>query len=280
MSDPKINRREFLKLAGIGAAVIVAPKAEAAIKSAMRPLAAAGPHPGDTGGGNHRWLMVIDLARCDGCGACTRACSAMHMVPPGQEWIKVYDMQHAGLPDSYFFPRPCMHCDNPPCVNVCPVGATYKRKDGTVLIDQSICIGCRFCLAACPYEARYFNWAEPPHTEQELSQTYSVEMNMPHRKGVAEKCIWCPALTSQGKLPACASDCPMGAIYFGDENEDAVSNGLGETLQLSKLLAEGAAERKLEELGTEPRVWYLPPRTKSAKTQDEPLTASVPVHQG
>ncbi len=280
MKVRKLNRRDFLKLVSLGAAVAVAPKAEAAITAVARPLLAAGPHPGDTGGGNQRWLMVIDLARCDGCGACTKACSAMHMVPPGQEWIKVYDMQHEGLADSYFFPRPCMHCDNPPCVNVCPVDATYKRSDGTVLMDQDRCIGCRFCLAACPYSARYFNWAEPPHTEQELSQTYSVEMNMPHRKGVAEKCIWCPTLTSQGLLPACVSGCPMGAIYFGDENEDAVTNSLGETHRLSKLLVEGAAQRHLAELGTEPRVWYLPPRTQSAKTQGERKTAGVPVHQG
>ena len=274
MGDRKLNRRDFLKLASLGAAVIVAPKAEAAIASAARPLLAARPHPGDQGGGNHRWLMVIDLARCDGCGACTMACSAMHMVPPGQAWIKVYDIQHEALPDSYYFPRPCMQCDNPPCVNVCPVGASYKRSDGIVLIDQDICIGCRFCLAACPYSARYFNWAEPPHTEQELSQSYSVETNLPHRRGVVEKCLFCPALTSQGELPACVSACPMGAIFFGDENEDAVTNGLGETLQLSKLLHDGAAHRHMEELGTEPRVWYLPPRTRSTM-QTEPSAVTV-----
>lgn len=275
MGDRKLSRRDFLKLTSLGAAAAVAPKAGAAISSAIRPLLARGPHPGDSGGGNHRWLMVIDLARCDGCGACTKACSAMHLVPPGQEWIKVYNIEHEGLASSHYFPRPCMQCDNPPCVNVCPVGATYKRSDGVVLIDQDICIGCRFCLAACPYSARYFNWAEPPHTAQELSQDYSVETNMPHRRGVVEKCLFCPALTSQGLLPACVSGCPMGAIFFGDENENAVTNGLGETLKLDELLHMGAAHRHMEELGTEPRVWYLPPRTQSTEMQNEPVAVRV-----
>ena len=254
MADRKITRRGFLKAAGVGAAAVTA-------VSTVRTALANGPHPGDPGAGNQRWVMVIDLARCDGCGDCTEACSAMHVVPPGQEWISVYKMKHEGMTDSYFFPRPCMQCDNPPCVNVCPVGASYKREDGLVLIDQDTCIGCRFCMAACPYSARYFNWAEPPHTEQELSQTYSVETNIPHRRGVAEKCLGCPALTRQGQLPACVAVCEMGALFYGDEHEDAVTNSLGETYRLGELLTEGGAHRHLEELGTEPLVWYLPPRT-------------------
>ena len=271
MAQPKLSRRDFLKAAGSGAAALVATSgAGMAAASVARTVLANGPHPGDPGAGNQRWVMVIDLARCDGCGECTEACNAMHMVPPGQEWIKVYKMQHDALrvTGSHFFPRPCMQCDNPPCVNVCPVGASYKREDGIVLIDQDLCIGCRFCLAACPYSARYFNWAEPPHTAQELSQPYSVETNIPHRRGVAEKCLFCPALTRQGQLPACGSACPKGAIYFGDEHEDAVTNGLGETYRLSELLAEGGAHRHLEELGTEPRVWYLPPRKISAPSAE------------
>jgi molybdopterin-containing oxidoreductase family iron-sulfur binding subunit len=268
MDDPQtrrapLSRRGFLKAAGAGAAALAA-------ASAARTALAKGPHPGDPGAGNQRWVMVIDLARCDGCGDCTEACTAMHVVPEGQEWIKVYEVGHGETSNSHatFFPRPCMQCDNPPCVNVCPVGASYKREDGIVLIDQNLCIGCRFCMAACPYSARYFNWAEPPHTAQELSQPYSVETNLPHRRGVAEKCLFCPALTRQGQLPACVSACEMGALFFGDEHEDAVTNSLGETYRLSKLLAEGAAHRHLEELGTEPRVWYLPPR-KWEVTSDE-----------
>lgn len=280
MTDQNLNRREFLKIAGLGAVATVGAKVVAAAGSAIRPILSRLPHPGDTGGGAHHWVMVIDLARCDGCGACTTACSAMHMVPPGQAWIKVYKMEHEAMAGSYYFPRPCMQCDNPPCVNVCPVGASYKRSDGIVLIDQEICIGCRMCLAACPYSARYFNWTEPPHTEQELSQAYSVETNLPHRRGVAEKCLFCPALTSQGELPACVSACPMGAIFFGDENENAVTNGVGQTLQLSELLHEGAAHQHMEELGTEPRVWYLPPRTLPSETKADQGAAQIPAQQG
>ena len=114
--------------------------------------------------GKHRWVMVIDLAKCDGCKECTQACNAMHFVPPGQEWIKVYENRDNKVAGAYWFPRPCMQCDNSPCAKVCPVGATFKREDGTVLIDQDRCIGCRYCIAACPYGSRSFNWVDPrPH---------------------------------------------------------------------------------------------------------------------
>lgn len=208
----------------------------------------------------HRWVMVIDLAKCDGCRACTEACAAMHFVPAGQEWIKVHRMRDNPAAEPYWFPRPCMQCDNPPCVKVCPVSATWKREDGIVIQDTSRCIGCRFCIAACPYSARYFNWTEPAHTAAELSRPYSTDWNYPHTKGVTEKCIFCPALVREGRLPACAQACPMGAIYFGDEHDDAVTNSQGDTVQFSSLVRRSAGYRQMEELGTEPRVYYLPPR--------------------
>lgn len=219
-----------------------------------------------------RWVMVIDLARCDGCRACTEACSAMHFVPAGQEWIKVYKMRDNPDAEPYWFPRPCMQCDDSPCVKVCPVSATWKREDGIVVQDTSRCIGCRFCIAACPYSARYFNWAEPPHTPAELSRPYSTDWNYPHQKGVVEKCIFCPGLVKEGKLPACVQACPMGAIYFGDQTEDAVTNSQGETVRFSELVGKSAGYRYLEELGTEPRVYYLPPRNRvyPAPLQPEP----------
>jgi molybdopterin-containing oxidoreductase family iron-sulfur binding subunit len=212
--------------------------------------------------GNHRWVMVIDLAKCDGCKECTQACSAMHFVPPGQEWIKVFENRDNKVAGGYWFPRPCMQCDNTPCAKVCPVGATIKREDGIVLVDQERCIGCRYCIAACPYGSRFFNWAEPPHTPQEVSQKYSVEWNYPHRRGVVEKCIFCPANAREGKLPGCAAACRMGAIYFGDQVEDVVKNHAGETISFTKLIREKGGFRFMEELGTEPRVWYLPPRDR------------------
>ncbi len=209
-----------------------------------------------------RWVMVIDLARCDGCGECTRACTAMHLVPPGQEWIRVYEMHEDATGNTYWLPRPCMHCDNPPCVKVCPVSATWKREDGIVMQDTSRCIGCRFCIAACPYQARGFNWVQPAESEEQRRRPYDPEWNTRHFRGTTEKCIFCPALLKDGKLPACAAACPMGAIYFGDQTEDAATNSQGDTVRFSELVRENAAYRLLEELGTEPRVYYLPPRKR------------------
>ena len=213
--------------------------------------------------------MVIDLAKCDGCGDCTKACNAMHFVPPQQEWIRVYETTDNLAAGSYFLPRPCMQCDNPPCVRGCPVDATYKRTDGIVMMDQDRCIGCRNCIAQCPYGARSFNWTEPPHTAQELARPYSTDYNYPHRKGVVEKCIFCPEMLSAGLLPACAKACTMGAVYFGDEYEDVVINSNGETIQFSKIAKKGASFRVMEELGTEPRVYYLPPANRKYPSPEE-----------
>jgi molybdopterin-containing oxidoreductase family iron-sulfur binding subunit len=108
-----------------------------------------------------KWVMVIDLAQCDGCGDCVRACNEGHAMPPDREWIRLYKMQDAPETAPYWFPKPCFHCDNPPCVKVCPVGATFKREDGIILVDNTRCIGCRYCMAACPYSSRVFNWSRP-----------------------------------------------------------------------------------------------------------------------
>jgi molybdopterin-containing oxidoreductase family iron-sulfur binding subunit len=218
---------------------------------------------------NQKWVMVIDLAKCDGCGDCTKSCNKMHYVPPMQEWIKVYEVADNPTAGEYYMPRPCMHCDNPPCVRACPVGATYKRTDGVVIQDNDRCIGCRECIAQCPYSARSFNWGEPPHNEAELAVSYSPEHMYPHRKGTIEKCGFCPHMLREGHLPACASACTMGAVYFGDELEDAVTNAKGETIQLSKVVKRGAGFRLLEELGTEPRVYYLPPANRKYPAPDE-----------
>ncbi|MEE9237186.1 MAG: 4Fe-4S dicluster domain-containing protein, partial [Thermoplasmata archaeon] len=214
-------------------------------------------------GEQRQWVMLIDLAKCDGCGECTKGCSREHFVPEGQEWIKVFKVQEE-LGAEYFLPSPCMHCENAPCVKVCPVGATFRRDDGVILIDHDRCIGCRYCMAACPYNARSFNWGEPAHSPEELSHTYSIEAPWPHRMGVVEKCMFCAHHTKHGKLPACVRACTAkmgnGAIYFGDIREDAVSNGV-ETIPLAQTLREKGGFRFKEELGTRPRVWYLPPRS-------------------
>lgn len=225
--------------------------------------AASPPTPAAAGPAQRRWVMVIDLARCDGCRECTRACSAMHFAPAGQEWIRVYEMRDNDAAAPYWLPRPCMHCDNAPCVKVCPVSATWKRADGIVMQDTSRCIGCRFCIAACPYGARSFNWVEPPAVQPGRGAAYDEAWNQVHRKGTTEKCIFCPGLLNEGRLPACATACPMGAVYFGDQAEDAATNSQGETVRLSALIQQNAGYRLMEELGTEPRVYYLPPRKRA-----------------
>jgi len=211
-----------------------------------------------------KFVMVIDEGKCDGCKKCTEACQAMHYTESDREWIKVFTMKDAEATAPYFFPKPCFHCDNPPCTKVCPVNATFKRQDGIVLIDNERCIGCRMCMAACPYSTRFFNWShpDPKQTAAIGDAVYSPESSYPRRMGTVEKCDFCPDMLRQGKMPACVSGCPMDALYFGDQNEDAVTNASGVTMKLSQLLEDNAAYRHLEELGTEPRVYYLPPKNR------------------
>jgi len=209
-----------------------------------------------------QWAMVIDLERCDGCKECTTACQETHFTGD-QEWIKVFEVKdEAG--NTVFLPRPCMQCENAPCLNVCPVGATFRTENGTVLIDHELCIGCRFCMAACPYDARSFNWGEPENPPGATFAKYSPEFPVPHRKGTVDKCMFCAHNAMNGQLPACASACSMSAIWFGDLKADIATNGL-ETVQLSWLLSERNAYRLKEELGTSPRVWYLPGHGEHSK---------------
>lgn len=258
--DPGVSRRRFLRLASAGVAA-----GAVGVFLSDRILEVVGFSTEDLrtiSGSGSQWVMVIDLAGCDGCGECTKGCNAEHFVPEGQEWIKVLTVEDE-LGASYFLPTPCMQCENPPCVKVCPVGATFRRDDGVIFTDHVRCIGCRYCMAACPYQARSFNWREPDHTPEELSHTYSIDEPWPHRVGVVEKCMFCVHYAKEGKLPACVRACTKemgdGVIYFGDIREDAISNGV-ETLPLAKTLRERGAFRFKEELGTQPRVWYLPPR--------------------
>jgi len=204
-----------------------------------------------------KFVMVIDLGRCRNALKCVTACQKMHYLPEEKEWVKIKLMKDTEKGAPYWFPKTCFHCDNPPCVKVCPVDATFKREDGLVLIDNQQCIGCKFCMAACPYSTRVFNW-EDPKEPQPISEEYSsTETSVPSVHGTVEKCDFCPDMVRQGKLPDCVTACPNGVFYFGDENEDAVTNG-DETVRLSQLLKDKAGYRYMEELGTEPRVYYLP----------------------
>ncbi len=206
---------------------------------------------------NKKWVMVINLARCKDALKCQKACAKHHLLPEDVKWLKVFKMQESEETAPFWMPKPCFHCDHPPCVKVCPVDATYKRSDGIVLVDNERCIGCRFCMAACPYSARTFNWKEPETPAKYADAKYSPETSVPRKKGTVEKCDFCPEMLKQGKLPHCVSACPNGVYYFGDLNEDTVTNG-DETVRFSTLIRDKAGYRNMESLGTEPSVYYLP----------------------
>ncbi len=180
----------------------------------------------------------------------------VHYIPKGEKWIEIYEKELAGG-GRFFMPAPCYQCENAPCVNVCPVAATYHDQSGIVLIDAYRCIGCRMCMAACPYQRRFFNWGEPELPPEAYFTKYTPAYPVPAIKGTVIKCAFCPHLLRDGKLPSCITACPMKAIYMGDVNEDIATNG-NEVVLLSKFLDENNAYRYKEELGTQPRTWYLP----------------------
>lgn len=217
-----------------------------------------------------KFVMVIDLARCANARKCVGSCQKMHNKRPPLDWIKVKRMQDTEDTAPYWMPQPCFQCDNPPCTKVCPVDATFKRKDGVVLIDNDRCIGCRFCMAACPYNSRTFNWGKNWGIANEIDSAArasypasiqhhnSIEASLQDKVGTVSKCDFCVDMAREGMLPDCVTSCPNGTLYYGDANEDVVSNG-EEVVRLSELLRDRAGYRYLEELGTEPRVYYLPP---------------------
>ncbi len=228
-----------------------------------------------------RYGMVIDLDRCTGCGACTMACAVENNIPPaiasanertGLTWIRVYRADN-GLPfpenQSVFVPIPCQHCDHhTPCESVCPQKAVeYDRESGIVGQIPVRCLGCRYCMTAGPYHARYFNWWDPvwpKGMERALNPDVSTRM-----RGVVEKCNFCnhrrqaakakAALEGRHELlpgeyvPACVEACPAAAIVFGDLSDDQ-----SDVAQAAK---SDTAFRLLEQLGTEPKVYYRSRRT-------------------
>lgn len=209
-----------------------------------------------------KWIMAIDLQKCIGCFACTVACKSENHLPPGVVYRPVIEEEIGDYPNvaRRFLPRPCMQCEKPPCVDVCPVSATWKREDGIVVIDYEACIGCRYCLAACPYGARYFDFGEDytdgtprkqPY-EEASSPEYGREWKrdgMGSPVGNARKCQFCIHRLDAGMLPACVTTCVGGATYFGDKNDpDAL---------VTELIGSTRVMRLKEEQGTEPKVYYL-----------------------
>lgn len=217
-----------------------------------------------------RWVMVIDLSKCRNARKCIASCQNAHQLKPEQYHINVLQMQETQNTAPFHMPKPCQHCDNPPCVSVCPVDATYKRPDGIVLIDNERCIGCRFCMAACPYSARIFQWTEPIVKDESIGKEYDVELNVPQKKGTISKCLFSADRLREGKLPYCVEACPNGVYWFGDENEDAVTNGTTkETVRFSELVEKNAAYTLMPELGTKPRVYYLPAKNRLFPFEEE-----------
>ncbi len=211
-----------------------------------------------------KFVMVIDLSRCRNARKCMLACQDHHELRPEQHHINVLTMQDSPQTAPYHMPKPCFHCDNPPCTKVCPVDATYKRQDGIVLIDNERCIGCRFCIAGCPYSARVFHWHHPlKNSPEERARPYDVEANIPQRLGTITKCLFSADKVRLGELPSCVSACPNGVFYFGDVNEDAVTNGTTkQTVRFSELIRDNHGYTYFEDLGTLPQVFYLPPKNR------------------
>jgi Fe-S-cluster-containing dehydrogenase component len=249
MDEKNNSRRDMLKLAAFGAAAIAG-------ANLIQEAQASGSAPK----GEHQWAMVIDQSKCTGCRYCTKACQAHNDVDPTHEWNQVLP---AGELDGYqvFLPRPCMHCSKAPCVEVCPVAASYYRDDGIVMMDYERCIGCRYCQVACPYQARIFNWTKFEGDNPAVPEWGQPEVERRPR-GVPEKCGFCYHRIDRGlaqglkpgtddaATPACVVACPTGARVFGDLN-DHESN-------VSVLLREHTYYRLRDDLGTGAHVYYLP----------------------
>lgn len=250
-----VGRRDFLlAIAGVAATTMTVTLAGCGTQAASGRKSAV------------RWGMIIDLRRCVGCKACTIACKAENHTPPGVAYHVVMEEEVGEYPyvKRTFISRPCMQCEKSSCTMVCPTGATYHRDDGIVVIDYDKCIGCRYCIAACPYGARGFdyghNYAEEltPH-EKQPSPEYG--QNRRREKGQSpignvRKCTFCVHRITQGLPTACSATCIGNAIHFGNlKDPEGTCMVHGEKLQ--ELLAKRNYMRLKEELGNKPAVFYL-----------------------
>ncbi len=214
------------------------------------------------------FAYALDISRCIGCRRCVYACVAENNQSrdPQIQWIRVLSMekekgvdfssadpyyQPAEVPEEghFYVPVGCQHCREAPCTKVCPTGATWTERDGIVVIDYDWCIGCRYCMAACPYGARHFNWAEPNIPPGELNTNTHYLGNRPRSKGVVEKCTFCIQRARAGRYPACVEVCPVGARKFG--------NLLDKDSEIRYIIEHKRVLVLKEELNTMPRFFYF-----------------------
>ncbi len=258
-----ISRRELMTLligSGVtlaAAAALAEPLSPAVAQLLQAQAAADGHKPG------RRWGMVIDLSRCVGCDYCVYACQATNDTTDEMRWnIRIDDRTRTG--EVFHLTRPCLHCQHAPCVEVCPVKATYHREDGLVVMDYDKCIGCRYCQTACPYGARSFNWFDRGDAPNPRVPEWG-RPEVPRRpRGVVEKCTFCIHRIDAGlargltpgvdpaATPACVNICPVHARHFGDLNDPRS--------RVSQIIASTPTLRLREDLGTEPSVYYIPPK--------------------
>jgi len=215
-----------------------------------------------------QFAYALDISRCIGCRRCVYACVAENNQSrdPQIHWIKVLSMdkEHgvdfthadpyynpATVPEEghFYVPVACQQCEDPPCTKVCPTGATWKEKDGIVVIDYDWCIGCRYCMAACPYGARHFNWTTPSIPRAEINPNTHYLGNRPRPKGVVEKCTFCIQRTRAGRYPACVEVCPVGARKFG--------NLLDKDSEIRYIIEHKRVLVLKEELNTVPKFFYF-----------------------
>jgi Fe-S-cluster-containing dehydrogenase component len=251
-----MKRREFLKVLG-GSVAALAMGSSPSVGSGLSKMS-----PGPKALKAKRWAMVVDMAKCrDDCPkACISACHSAHNVPyiPNADdevkWLfeKPYENAFPDNPREIVFEQfrcreyllLCNHCDDPPCVRACPTQATFKRRDGIVMMDYHRCIGCRFCIAACPYGARSFNFRDPRPFIRKLNPDFPTRS-----KGVIEKCSFCQERLAVGLQPACVEACMQGVLIFGD---------LGDPdSEVHKVLLKKNHIRRKPALGTYPSVFYL-----------------------
>jgi Fe-S-cluster-containing dehydrogenase component len=274
-SADALTRRGLINhLMKIGAAALATAMGGGAVmemisEQKVQASSSTGPAAGPGVKRKFRYGMVIDTRRCVGCKACVVACKAENKTPPGVSYTVVLDDAMERPDDKpLFMTKPCFHCENPPCVEVCPVSATFKReRDGIVVVDYDRCIGCRYCITGCPYGARFFDFGENYPAISENTAYNAVPSpeygQFRHREndespvGNVRKCTFCLHLQdeegrynkSEGRWPACAKTCTGHAIHFGDFNDPESD--------VSRLLRERQAIRLKEELGTNPNVYYL-----------------------